>query len=205
MVTTRHDRPQHYTARLEVHLDAAPQTKITRFVTAFRCSRSAVLRHVLEWGLDQRQGWTLDRHRPPGRARRVFLRLEPELRERVDAAATAAGGDISAWLRHAVHLITAADFPASWQATSAEHKRAPQRSHDSRQYGTRFMLRLDEASLSKLDAFTQVFVTSRADVIRQLIMQATPKVFPKSWHLAAAERRQRQAREVPNESAKETR
>jgi hypothetical protein len=113
--------------------------------------------------------------------------------EAVQALATSAGGDISAWLRYAVQQITAADFPASWQATSAEQQRAPKRSHDSRQYGTRFMLRLDEVSLDKLDAFTQVFVTPRADVIRQLIMQATPKVFPKSWHLAAEERRQRQA------------
>jgi hypothetical protein len=70
----------------------------------------------------------------------------------------------------------------------------PPRSHDARQYGTRFMLRLDATSLGKLDAFTQVFVTSRADVIRQRIIQATPKVFPKSWHLAAAERRKRLAR-----------
>jgi predicted transcriptional regulator len=191
MLTTHRDRPQRYTARLEVHLDQATQTTITRFVTAFR-RRSVVLRHVLEWGLSHGQGWKIDRSRPAGRAQRVSLRLEPELRERVEAVATTAGGDISAWLRHAVHLITVADFPASWQAASAEQKRAPKRSHDSRQYGTRFMLRLNDASLGKLDAFTEFFHTSRADVIRQLIMQATPKVFPKSWHLAAQERRQRQ-------------
>jgi hypothetical protein len=110
----------------------------------------------------------------------------------VEEAATAAGGDISAWLRHAVQRVTVADLPASWQAASTEQKRAPQRSHDSRHYGTRFMLRLDDASLGKLDTFTAFFLTSRADVIRQLIIQATPQVFPKSWHLAAAERRQRQ-------------
>jgi hypothetical protein len=91
MVTTRDDRPQHYTARLEVHLDQATQTTIARFVTAFR-RRSAVLRHVLEWGLTHGQGWTLDRHRPLGRAQRVSLRLEPELRERLEAVATTAGG-----------------------------------------------------------------------------------------------------------------
>jgi predicted transcriptional regulator len=164
-----------YQARLEVHLDQATQRKIKALVTAFRRHRSSVLRHVLQWGLDHGQGWTLDRHRPRGWAHRVSLRIEPELRQQVEEAA---------------------DFPASWQATSAERKRAPQRSHDSRQYGTRFMLRLDDASLAKLDAFTQVFVTSRAEVIRQLIIQATPKVFPKSWHLAAQERRQRQAREA---------
>jgi hypothetical protein len=196
MLTTRHDRPQRYTARLEVHLDQVTQTTITRFVTAFRRRRSAVLRQVLEWGLTHGQGWTIDRHQPAGRAQRVFLRLEPELRERVEEVATTAGGDISVWLRHVVDLVTLADFPASWQAASAEQKSAPKRSHDLRQYGTRFMLRLDDASLGRLDEFTQFFQTCRAEVIRQLIMQATPKVFPKSWRLAAKERRQQQAHQA---------
>jgi hypothetical protein len=150
-----------YHARLEVQLDAGTQTKIARFVTAFR-RRSVVLRQVLEWGLSHGQGWQVDRHRPPGRAQHVSLRLEPERRERLEAVAMTAGGDISAWLRHAIHLVTLADFPASWQAASTEQGRAPKRSHDSRQYGTRFMLRLDDASRGKLDTFTEFFHTSRA-------------------------------------------
>jgi hypothetical protein len=113
MLTTRRDRPQRYTARLAVHLDQATQTTITRFVTAFRRCRSVVLRQVLQWGLTHGQGWEVDRSRPSGRAQRVFLRLEPELRERVEAVAMTAGGDISAWLRHAVARITVADFPAA--------------------------------------------------------------------------------------------
>jgi hypothetical protein len=83
MLTTRHDRPQRYTARLEVHLDAGTQTKIRRFVTAFRRRRSAVQRQVLEWGLSRGQGWKLDPSPAPGRAQRVPLRLEPERREQV--------------------------------------------------------------------------------------------------------------------------
>ena len=55
MLTTPHDRPQRYTARLEVHLDQGTQKKITRFVTAFR-PRSVVLRQILEWGLSHGQG-----------------------------------------------------------------------------------------------------------------------------------------------------
>jgi hypothetical protein len=51
MLSTGHDRPQRYTVRLEVHLDAGTQAQITRFMTAFRRCRSAVLRQVLEWGL----------------------------------------------------------------------------------------------------------------------------------------------------------
>jgi len=46
MLSTRRDRQQGYTTRLELHLDQATQTTITRFVTAFRQSRAAVLRHV---------------------------------------------------------------------------------------------------------------------------------------------------------------
>jgi hypothetical protein len=45
--STHHDHTQRYTARLEMHLDQATQTKIERFVTTFRRSRSAVLRHLL--------------------------------------------------------------------------------------------------------------------------------------------------------------
>jgi predicted transcriptional regulator len=195
MLSTGRDRPQRYTTRLEVHLDQATQTKITRFVTAFRHRQSAVLRHALEWGLTHGQGWTIDHHRPSGRAQRVFPRLESELRERVEEVATTAGGDISAWLRHVVDLVTVADFPASWQATSAEQGRVPQRSHDSRQYGTRFMLRLDETSTRQLDEHAQHFDRSAADIIRRLIAQAKPEHFLKSWHMAAAERPARRARQ----------
>jgi predicted transcriptional regulator len=134
-------------------------------VTAFRCRRSAVLRQVLEWGLTHGQGWKIDRSRPPSRAQRVFLRLEPEVRERVEAAATAAGGDVSAWLRHAVARITVADFPASWHTASSEWRRAPMRSHASHINRKRFMMRLDDASTRRLDELAQHFNRSAADII----------------------------------------
>ena len=54
--STQRDRPQRYTARLEVHLDQATQTTITRFFTVFRRSRAAVLRQVLGWRLGHGQG-----------------------------------------------------------------------------------------------------------------------------------------------------
>jgi hypothetical protein len=148
-----------------------------------------VLRQVLEWGLTHGQGWKLDRHRPPGQGQRVSLRLDPKRREQVEAAATTAGGDISAWLRHAVDLVTMADFPASWQATSSEQTRAPQRSHDSRQYGTRFMLRLDDPIWQRLEGLARDFDRSIAEAIRPLVMQAQVDDFPKSWHLVVEERR----------------
>jgi hypothetical protein len=66
------------------------------------------------------------------------------------------------------------------------------RSHDSGYYGTRFMLRLDEVTSSKLATLTQTFHRSAAEVIRQLIAQTRPEDFPQSWHLAVDERRPRQ-------------
>jgi hypothetical protein len=86
-----------YSARLEVHLDARTQTTITRFMTAFRRSRSAVLRYVLQWGLMRGQGWTLERCRPPARAQRVSLRLEPEVGIDGRAADAQPPGDGSHW------------------------------------------------------------------------------------------------------------
>jgi hypothetical protein len=89
--STRRDRPQRCTARLEVHLDPGTQTKIMRFVSVFRRRQSVVLRHVLQWGLSHGQGWQVDRgHRPA--PHHSFLRLEPEVRQQVEVAATTAGG-----------------------------------------------------------------------------------------------------------------
>jgi hypothetical protein len=83
------------------------------------------------------------------------------------------------------------DSPASWQEARAEA-----RSHDSRRYGARVMLRLDDSASLTLQGLVERFHVSRTDIIRQLIAQANPADFPKSWHLRAAERRARQARRV---------
>jgi hypothetical protein len=42
------------------------------------------------------------------------------------------------------------------------------------------MLRLDEASRIKLQELVERFDASKAEIIRQLIAQATPKDFPRS-------------------------
>jgi predicted transcriptional regulator len=203
-----HAPPDHwpgeprYHASLEVHLDAGTHRKLMHFVTAFRRSQSEVIRQVLQWGLTHGQGWQLDRGRRPA-PHHIVVRLEPELRHQVEAAARAAGGDISAWLRHAVRQVTVADFPASWQAARREPTaRGSTRSHDSRHYRKRFMMRLDDASTRKLDELAQHFDRSTADVLRQLIAQASPNVFPKSWRLAAEERQQQQARDADTGKAR---
>src|SRR5262249_41148071 len=98
-------------------------------------------------------------------------------------------------LRHAVHLVTVADFPASWQAASAEWRRAPMRAPDSRIYRKRFMMRLDDASTRQLDALAHQFDRSAAGILPQLITHARPAQFPTSWHMTAAERPARRARQ----------
>jgi hypothetical protein len=90
---------------------------------------------------------------------------------------------IALWLRHMVRRITVADFPGSWR-----DERSEARSHDSRIYGKRFMLRLDRASETTLQRLVEHFDVSRAAIIRQLLAQAAPDRFPASWHLRVAER-----------------
>jgi hypothetical protein len=63
---------------------------------------------------------------------------------------------MSLWLRHMVRQITVSDFPASWQEAQSEP-----RSHDSRDYDTRFMLRLDELSREQLQHLVDHFAVSK--------------------------------------------
>jgi predicted transcriptional regulator len=108
-----------------------------------------------------------------------------------DAAATHRTS-VAAWLRHAMRQVTPDDFPASWHA-EAVHGRTP-RSHDSRYYGHKYTLRFDEATSTKLEQLMEGFDRSAAAIIRQLIAQATPEMFPPRWQLAADEQRQRKTR-----------
>jgi hypothetical protein len=105
------------------------------------------------------------------------------------ADGTAAGLPIAPWLRHMVRQIAMEDFPARWQ-----EGRSGGRSHDSRHDDTRFMLRLDDQMREKLEGLSTHFDTSAAEVIRQLVAQATPKDFPRGWQTRAAERRADQPR-----------
>jgi hypothetical protein len=98
------------------------------------------------------------------------LFVDAELHQRVERTAIAAGMNIAPWLRHMVRQIIITDFPASWQESRSE-----KRSHDSCTYGRRFMLRLDEASQTKLGQLVKQFGVSKAEVIRQLIAKANDK------------------------------
>ena len=64
------------------------------------------------------------------------------------------------------------------------------RSYESSYFHRKFGLRLDEVTLRKLEALTQTFDRSAAEIIHHLITQATPEDFPSTWQHAVAEYRQ---------------
>jgi hypothetical protein len=120
--------------------------------------------------------------------RHLYLYVPSDLHIRTQTAAAAVGVKFTPWLRHLVRQVTITDFPASWQEATPE-----ERSHDSRIYGTRFMLRLDGVSHTKLQQLSQQCGASKAEIIRQLIAQATPEAFPPHWQMKTAARRARSA------------
>jgi hypothetical protein len=77
-------------------VDSVTHRTLKDLLTAFRRSWSEVLRHLLQWSLTHGQGWKLDDGPVPGPAHRIFLRIEPQVRQQVREAATASGGDVSA-------------------------------------------------------------------------------------------------------------
>jgi hypothetical protein len=80
--------------------------------------------------------------------------------------------------------VTPDAFPPSWRMGETA-----MRSHDSGYFHRKFGLGLDAGTSRTLEALTSTFDRSAAEIIRQLIAQATPEDFPPSWHVAAMERR----------------
>jgi hypothetical protein len=182
---------------MDARLDPMRRATLEDLVTHFHRSRAAVLREVMRWGLDREETGPFDQREAQGPIQHLFLSVDVEIHQQVRDAAKAAGLDVAPRLRHLLRVVTRADFPASWQG-GAQHVptidragRAARRSHDSRDDGERFMLRLDRPASRKLQALTEYFATSRAAIIRRLIAQASRKDFPQSWHLTVRERRPR--------------
>jgi hypothetical protein len=175
--------------RMDARLDATTRTKVDDLATHVHQPRAAVLCQIMHWGLRRGQTGPLDQGESQGPLRHLYLYVEAKLHEQVRNAAGRAGVKTAPWLRHMVRQISMADFPTSWQEATPR-----ERSHDSRTYTERFMLRLDERSQTTLEQLVTQLGASKAEIIRQLITQAKPEDFPKSWHLRAAERRAPQPR-----------
>jgi predicted transcriptional regulator len=178
-------RQRRYTARRQARLDAETHAKLEALANTFHRKRAQILRHVMRWGLTHTKGWTVDPS-IPDHPHLVHMLVEPDLLRQVEEAAEAHTVSVAAWVRHAMRQVTWEDFPLSWRAAETAV-----RSHDSRYYGQRFMLRLDDETSTKLGTLMGTFNRSVAEVIRQLIAQAAPEDFPESWHLAVEEHRQR--------------
>jgi len=177
-----------YSARYQARLDAETLAKLEELARTFHRKRSAILRSVMQGGLTQTRGWTVDMA-VPGTVRTVGMLLEPELLQQVQEAAAAHSATVAAWVRHAMWEVTIEDSPESWRAGESVF-----RSHDSQTYGQRFMLRLDATTTQKLQQLVTQFGMSRAEIIRPLVAQATIEAFPPSWQVAAAERQRRPLR-----------
>jgi hypothetical protein len=169
--------------RMDARLDSTTRVKVDELAKRFHQPRAAVVCHIMQWGLSREQPEPVSGAASEGPARHLYLYVDTELHKRVEEAAATAGVEIAPWLRTVVRQITTADFPTSWEA-----ERLEERSHNSRIYGKRFMLRLDAPSETRLQHLISHFGASKATIIRQLIMQATPEDFPSSRHMRAAER-----------------
>jgi hypothetical protein len=180
----RHLHEPRASIRMDARLDAMTRAKVDDLARHFHQPRAAVLCHIMEWGLSREQTGPLDQGEPDGPVRHLYLYVASDLHVRVEQAAANAGMKMAPWLRAMIRQITTADFPASWEA-----ERLMERSHDSRIYGKRFMLRLDGPSQTKLQQLIEQFRTSKAEVIRHLIAQAAPEDFPKTWNMKAAAHR----------------
>ena len=175
--------------RTDARLDPTTRAKVDDLARHFHRPRAAVLCHIMQWGLSREQTGPLDQAESQDPVHHLYFYVASELHEQVKKAAAAAGLKTAPWLRHMVRQITIADFAASWQEATPR-----ERSHDSRTYTGRFMLRLDDLTQAKLEDLSTHFDTSAAEIIRQLITQAEPENFPKSWQMRITERRAQQPR-----------
>jgi hypothetical protein len=175
---------------MDSRLDTMTHAKLEDLAIQFHRSRAAVLRQVMYCGLSRESSGLVDRNDVQSPVKHFFFLVDSELHQEARQAAEAAGGAIAPWLRHTLREITTVDFPTSWCAGDAPRQGIPKgRSHDSRAYGKRFMLRLDEPTRAMLEHLSKHFTKSNAEIIQQLVAQATPEVFPMSWHLAVEESR----------------
>jgi hypothetical protein len=92
-------------------------------------------------GPDRGPTGTPDQGQAQGLVCPLHLYVDADVHACAEQAARAAGLKLSPWLRAMARQIPLTAFSPSWQAARVE-----QRSHDSRTYDVRFMLRLDRPS-----------------------------------------------------------
>jgi hypothetical protein len=149
-------------------------------------------------GVERKMVGPVDAGEAQGPFRGPFPLIDSALHRQVREAATAAGINVAQWMRHMMRQIRRSDFPQSWRAGQAGRRHpTSQRSHDSRYYGKRFMMRLDAPARDRLEELVSHFDASYAEIICQLIVQAKLEDLPPSWHLAVGECRRRRRRRTP--------
>jgi predicted DNA-binding protein len=200
MTPPRPPQPRHvrYRVRHQARLDPETHATLEELAAVFHRKRSAILRHVMQWGLTQTNGWIINQSIPTI-VHTVAMLVERELLQQVQDAADSHGMSMAAWMRQAMREVTTENFPASWRPSDRAI-----RSHESSYYSTRFMLRLDRASSRKLETLKQTFDRPAAEIVRALIARVTLDDFPASWHLAVEERRGRQGRRDTTPTREET-
>jgi predicted DNA-binding protein len=75
--------------------------------------------------------------------------------------------------------MTFEDLPLHWQTGEPDAH-----AHDSRYYDQRYMLRLDAQTRQQLDDWSEHVGKPIAEIIRQLVAQATSEDFPQTWQAA---------------------
>src|SRR5262245_24591831 len=160
---------------IHARLDTMTRAKLEDLATHFRQSHEAVLQQVTRWGLGRELPGQLGGDDTRGPVQSFLFVVDTDVHRQVRRAAEAAGTEVAAWLRPMLRAVTVADVPASWQAGKGPN-------------GKRIVLQLDESTWKTLEGLSQHFGKSNAEIIRQLLAKPTPKLFPRSWHRAAAER-----------------
>jgi hypothetical protein len=119
-------QPRHRRSSVprDARLDAERHAKQEELAHTFHRKRAQILRHVMQWTLARRLGWTVDLCRP-GRPHPAPIVVDPEWRRQGQAAAEAYGGSGAAWLRHAVRQVCPEGCPTSYRAGGPPGGRLP--------------------------------------------------------------------------------
>ena len=170
-------RQRQYSMRYQARLDGETYATLETLTKTFHRKRGPILLYVMQWGLSRSASWSIDQSIPT-KVHPVPLLLEPELLQQVQDAAAVHGATVAAWIRHAIRQISGADFPPSWHPEAAQDDRP--RSHDSRQYGTRFVLRLDASTHGRLGDLSHHFTGRTPKSSASSSPRRSQRIFPRA-------------------------